>query len=99
MKLSISSIVAIAALGFVVMGTGSATAAELPKDANTTCPIMQKEASDPDLFVDYKGERVYLCCTKCKKHFAKNPDKYLERVKASKTAAKVSSQKSATSKL
>jgi len=103
MKLSFSSIVAVAALGFVIMGTNSAEAAELPKDANTTCPIMQKEASDPDLFVDYKGERVYLCCTKCKKRFAKDPDKYLQRVKAAKapakTAVKANTQKSATTSL
>lgn len=65
-----------------------AGAAELPRDANTTCPIMMKEQVDPDLFVDYKGERVYLCCSKCKKKFNQDPEKYLKRVKGAKAAAK-----------
>ena len=51
---------------------------------------MQKEAVKADIYVDHKGERVYLCCMKCKNRFAKDPDKYLERVHAQKEAVAAS---------
>lgn len=62
-------------------------AAPLPADANTTCPIMQKEQVNPDLFVDYKGERIFLCCNKCKRRFNEDPEKYVARVHAQDAAS------------
>ncbi len=75
---------ALVAAGVVFSFAGAAGAAELPKDANTTCPVMMKEEVDPDLFVDFKGERIFLCCQKCKKRFNQDPEKYVARVKAAK---------------
>lgn len=74
--------------GAVCLGAGTLNAAELPKDANTTCPVMTKEEVDADLFVDYKGERVFLCCTKCKKKFNQDPEKYMKRIRDSKAEKK-----------
>jgi len=59
----------------------AAPAAELPDDANTTCPVMPEEESDPDIFVEHQGQKVYLCCTKCKREFAKAPEKYMEALR------------------
>lgn len=80
MTVLIKSAAAGAVITFALLTGGEACAADLPKDANTTCPVMTKEEVDPDLFVDYKGERIYVCCTKCKKQFAKDPEKYLARM-------------------
>jgi len=69
----------------------SCSAAEgMPKDANTTCCVMQKEGANPGLYVDYKGQRIYVCCTKCKKRFANDPEKYLERLRAQDAATTTS---------
>lgn len=89
-------ITTVIAIALITSFAGSVNAAELPKDANTTCPVMQKEDVDPELFVDYKGERVYLCCTKCKKRFAQDPEKYMARIHAadaSTTASKKTASK------
>lgn len=44
---------------------------------NTTCPVMQGEPVDPDMWVDHEGTRVWLCCKKCKARFERNPTIYL----------------------
>ena len=50
----------------------------LPPDANTTCPVMTAEEVDPEIFVEYQGRKVYLCCTSCRKSFKKDPEKYMK---------------------
>lgn len=92
---TLSYITMVAAIALITGFTSSVHAADLAKDANTTCPVMQKEEIDPDIFVDYNGERVYLCCTKCKKRFAQDPDKYLARIHAA-DAATTASKKTAS---
>jgi len=47
----------------------------------TTCPVMKGEAINKKIFSDYKGKRVYFCCKACPKMFAKDPDKYMKRMK------------------
>ncbi len=44
---------------------------------NSMCPVMTDEVVDPDISVDYQGQKVYLCCKKCKKKFLANPTAYL----------------------
>ena len=81
MKRKYCSLIATVALVVTCFALGGkAAAATLPKDANTTCPVMTKEDVDPDLYVDYKGRRIYMCCSKCKRHFTQNPEKYLSRL-------------------
>jgi len=43
---------------------------------NKTCPVMKGRAVNPNLYVEYKGKKVYLCCTKCVKMFKDDPEKY-----------------------
>lgn len=45
--------------------------------AQTTCPISGEKLEDKDLFVDYEGQRVYLCCKKCVTKFNAFPDKWI----------------------
>lgn len=40
----------------------------------TTCPISGEELEDKDSFVDYAGQRIYVCCKKCKKKAAMKPE-------------------------
>ncbi|MCE7974112.1 MAG: DUF1549 domain-containing protein [Leptolyngbya sp. PLA1] len=57
--------------------------AEPPVDigpANPTCPVMEGEAVDPEVFTEYEGKRVYLCCKKCLRAFTENPAKYVGRL-------------------
>ena len=45
--------------------------------ANTYCPLMPDMKVDTQVFTDYKGKRVYLCCLKCRTSFEADPTKYL----------------------
>lgn len=45
----------------------------------TTCPIMGG-AINKDIFIEYKGKKVYFCCAGCKEKFKKEPEKYLDKL-------------------
>ncbi|HED66682.1 MAG TPA: hypothetical protein ENJ09_14140 [Planctomycetes bacterium] len=44
---------------------------------NTMCPVLTDEEVEPEIFTDYEGRRVYLCCQKCLKKFRAEPSAYL----------------------
>ncbi len=44
-----------------------------------TCPVMGGEI-DPEVFIEYKGVRVYFCCWGCDKKFRDNPDQYIPKL-------------------
>ncbi|MBU0943527.1 MAG: hypothetical protein KJ804_02650 [Proteobacteria bacterium] len=50
-------------------------------EAQTTCPVMGGTIVNKELFADYKGERVYFCCLACPEQFAKDPEKYIKKLK------------------
>lgn len=45
---------------------------------NQICPVMTAEKIDPNIYHDYKGQRVYLCCKRCLKKFSATPQKYMK---------------------
>lgn len=45
----------------------------------TTCPVMGG-AINKDLFVEYKGKKVYFCCAGCEEQFNKEPEKYIAKL-------------------
>jgi YHS domain-containing protein len=45
----------------------------------TICPVMGG-AIDKNIFVEYKGKKVYFCCEDCKKKFEAEPEKYLAKL-------------------
>lgn len=44
---------------------------------NTFCPVMPDMKVNPEIYSDYKGKRVWFCCTTCRSTFDRNPEKYL----------------------
>ncbi|MFW6123226.1 MAG: YHS domain-containing protein [Thermodesulfobacteriota bacterium] len=51
------------------------------KPTQTVCPVFEGEINK-DIFVDYKGKRIYFCCEGCDEEFKKNPEKYLKKLEA-----------------
>ncbi len=43
------------------------------------CPVTG-DPIDPNVFVEYKGKKVYFCCSMCIAPFNKNPEKYLSKL-------------------
>ena len=49
--------------------------------SQTHCPVMGGEINK-DVYVDYKGKRVYFCCPGCEGSFMEKPEEYLEKMRA-----------------
>jgi YHS domain-containing protein len=45
----------------------------------TTCPVTGQPI-DKNVFVEYKGKKVYFCCADCKGQFEKEPEKYVSKL-------------------
>ncbi|MBN1795110.1 MAG: YHS domain-containing protein [Sedimentisphaerales bacterium] len=45
-----------------------------------TCPIMDGNPIDKNIFVEYKGKKVYFCCAGCKEKFEADPGKYVSKL-------------------
>jgi YHS domain-containing protein len=45
----------------------------------TLCPVMGNPINK-DVFVEYKGKKVYFCCAGCDDVFLKEPEKYLPKL-------------------
>lgn len=46
----------------------------------TTCPVMEGNPINKNLFVEYKGKKVYFCCAGCPEKFLENPEKYVAKL-------------------
>jgi YHS domain-containing protein len=46
----------------------------------TTCPVMDGNKIDKNVFVEYKGKKVYFCCADCKAKFLAEPEKYAAKL-------------------
>lgn len=94
MKALTSMIVVVAlvvAAGMVVTGCGGkkehkATDAPAVDDTKaaaapqTECPI-RGNAIKKDVYVDYNGKRIYMCCPACESKINKDPEKYIKQMK------------------
>jgi YHS domain-containing protein len=57
----------------------TAVAAAQPMAAEqTVCPVMKDQPLNKEIFVEYKGKKVYFCCESCKAAFEKDPEKYIK---------------------
>ncbi len=45
----------------------------------TTCPIMDSPI-DKALFTEYKGKKVYFCCSPCEEKFKEEPEKHIAKL-------------------
>jgi uncharacterized membrane protein len=62
---------------------GLTRASDPPVSSNKTtqkCPVMTDQDIDPDIYVDYKGTRVYFCCPRCRGKFKRDPEKYFKLI-------------------
>ena len=48
----------------------------------TTCPVMEGNAINKKLFVDYEGKRIYVCCRGCIGEVNGDPAKYVKKLEA-----------------
>ncbi len=64
-------------LVFCAVGTVYVGANVLP---NTVCPVMPGHTVRQKLYVDYQGQRIYLCCGSCVRAFKKHPERYLRNL-------------------
>lgn len=53
---------------------------ETRKLKQTKCPVMGL-APSPEYHADYQGKRIYFCCEYCPAEFAKDPEKYMQKLK------------------
>ncbi len=44
------------------------------------CPVREGDPIKKDIYVDYKGKRVYFCCASCKQKFLNTPENYLAKL-------------------
>jgi len=66
------------------------TAQEMPSEKNvpksietieqTTCPVLDGNKIDKNVFVEYQGKKVYFCCPDCKAKFEAAPEKYISKL-------------------
>ncbi len=45
----------------------------------TTCPVMGG-AINKAIFTEYKGKKVYFCCSPCEEKFEQEPEKYIAKL-------------------
>ena len=50
--------------------------------AQATCPVLDEPINSKDVYIDYNGQRIYLCCAGCKAAFSKDPEKYIKKLEA-----------------
>ena len=80
---SLSAAVIILAL----MPISAGGAEEQSQITNAFCPVMTDMQTDPDIFYDYQGKKVYFCCLSCRALFKKHPEKYLINLQQATSAA------------
>ena len=56
------------------------TADAVTAEATMMCPAMPGRPVDPNLFVEYGGKRIYVCCRKCLKHVGEDPAAWYAKV-------------------
>ena len=57
-------------------GGTPATVTAVAAIAQTTCPVMDGNPIDKNVFTEYKGQKVYFCCQDCVAKFKAEPEKY-----------------------
>lgn len=50
------------------------------KGTQKVCPI-RKEAIDPEVFIEYQGQKIYFCCPGCDKKFLNDSSLYFGEMK------------------
>lgn len=64
------------------VAAASVPAAPVATKAQTTCPVMKGSAINKQLFVDYQGKRIYVCCRSCVAIVSKDPATIVRQMEA-----------------
>ena len=59
--------------------TPKASASAATEVEQTVCPVTG-EKINKNIFVEYKGKKVYFCMESCKQAFEKDPEKYIAKL-------------------
>jgi transcriptional regulator GlxA family with amidase domain len=70
---------------------------EKPLATQTVCPEMGGPIN-PDLYVDYQGKRIYLCCEMCREAVTKDPEGAIRKLAEKGQAAQLIPAKEAPAK-
>jgi len=60
--------------------TPKAAASAAAEVEQTTCAVMDGMKIDKNVFTEYKGKKIYFCCTDCKAKFEADPEKYIAKL-------------------
>ena len=64
---------------FIITGFAFAGKKGEEKKPQTTCPVMEGKINK-NIYTDYQGQRIYLCCKGCIIAFEKDPEKYMKKI-------------------
>lgn len=64
-------------LVFSVLTAGFAAENPAGGTKQAICPVMAGKI-DKNVHADYKGKRIYFCCSGCLDEFNKDPEKYMK---------------------
>jgi YHS domain-containing protein len=67
--------------GLLLLGAGRVTVGTAFAADQTKCAVLGGNV-DKKVYTDYKGQRIYFCCSACIKDFNKDPEKYLKKMQA-----------------
>jgi YHS domain-containing protein len=67
--------------GLVFPGPGKVMLGTALAAPETKCPVYGGDI-DKKVYTDYKGQRIYFCCSACIEIFNKDPEKYLKKMQA-----------------
>ena len=75
------TLTAFAAGSFWVAAAKAAPEAKPASQAvtQTKCPVLAGDINK-QVYADYKGKRIYFCCSGCDAEFKKDPEKYMKKL-------------------
>jgi YHS domain-containing protein len=63
-----------------VMAAEEMAAPAAPGSLQKICPVTGNPVN-PQVYVDYQGNRIYFCCNSCPPGFNKDPEKYMKKMR------------------
>ncbi len=66
-------------VAFIAPAAGWAKEPAAPTKPQTICPVLGGNV-DKNIHTDYKGKRIYFCCSSCDAAFKKDPEKYMKKL-------------------
>jgi YHS domain-containing protein len=81
MKLMSALLAALIGLGSGAFAQDKQSDEQQSQGTQATCPVMGYEV-DKEIYVDYQGKRIYVCCSECYDIVKADPAKYVEQLES-----------------